>query len=349
MRRLVRFRIGLFAVAVAASVVPAIGMSQAASADTGGYPWAGATCQTSTQSYNGVAYCPNDNWVYNGGLYDTWGYNYRNCTSWVAWRLSTNNGYAMPRAIGDASAWGGYFSSHGVAVNSTPAVGAIAWESGGDHVAYVEAINGSNVTISEYNEHYYPGNTTEGDGLYETRTVSSGAFEYIHVKDLGGGGGGGGGGGAPPPPYNTNLLSNASFEDGNFTSWGTDPVNGGTVNTAAYNNPSRSTRGILVRRVKHLHWVGVDHPTSRGLPLSRGSPTHSRSGCVRRRGNPFRGRSPSGASVAPTKGRARPSPWDRPGPWFQRPSTSKARGIALSWLRSICSPPTPTTTSMERS
>ena len=33
-------------------------------------------------------------------------------------------------------------------------------------------------------------------------------------------------------------LSNASFEDGNFTSWGTDPVNGGTVNTAAYNNPS---------------------------------------------------------------------------------------------------------------
>ena len=225
-------------------MAPVIGIPQEANADTGGYPWAAATCQTSTQSYNGVAYCPNDNWVYNGGLYDTWGYNYRNCTSWVAWRLSTNNGYTMPRAIGDASAWGGYFSSHGVAVNSTPAVGAIAWESGGDHVAYVEAVSGSSVTISEYNEHYYPGNTTEGDGLYETRTVASSAFEYIHVKDLTGGGGGvGGGGGAPPPPYNTNLLSNASFEDGNFTSWGTDPVNGGTVNTAAYNNPSRSREG----------------------------------------------------------------------------------------------------------
>ena len=79
-----------------------------AAADTGGYPWASATCQDSPLTYNGVQYCPNDNWVYNGVLYDSWRYSYRNCTSWVAWRLSTNNGYTMPHAIGDASAWGGY-------------------------------------------------------------------------------------------------------------------------------------------------------------------------------------------------------------------------------------------------
>ena len=156
------------------------------STSTGGYPWASATCQTSPLTYNGVQYCRNDNWVYRGGLFDTWGYNYRNCTSWVAWRLATNNGYTMPHAIGDASAWGSYFTAHGHAPNRQPAPGAIAWEPGGDHVAYVESVSPdrSHVTISEYNEAYYPGQPTTGDGLYDTRTVPGGSFEYIHVKDL---------------------------------------------------------------------------------------------------------------------------------------------------------------------
>src|ERR1700730_1631002 len=120
------------------------------STSTGGYPWASATCQTSPLTYNGVQYCRNDNWVYRGGLFDTWGYNYRNCTSWVAWRLATNNGYTMPHAIGDASAWGSYFTAHGHAPNRQPAPGAIAWEPGGDHVAYVESVSPdrSHVTIS---------------------------------------------------------------------------------------------------------------------------------------------------------------------------------------------------------
>jgi len=181
----------MVAFAVVAPLGIVIGNASPAGAATGGYPWASATCQGTPLTYNGTQYCPNDNWVYNSGLFDSWGYNYRNCTSWVAWRLSTNNGYTMPRAIGDASAWGGYFSSHGVVVNHTPAIGAIAWESGGDHVAYVESVvsGGSQVTISEYNEAYYPGRPTAGDGLYDTRPVATSAFEYIHVKDLSGGGG----------------------------------------------------------------------------------------------------------------------------------------------------------------
>ena len=155
-------------------------------ASTGGYPWASATCQTPPLPHNGVQYCRNDNWAYKGGLYDTWGYNYRNCTSWVAWRLSTNNKYTMPHAIGDASAWGSYFAGHGHTPDHKPALGAIAWEPGGDHVAYVEGVSAdkSHVTISEYNEAYYPGQPTTGDGLYDTRTVPTGNFEYIHVKDL---------------------------------------------------------------------------------------------------------------------------------------------------------------------
>ena len=176
----------LFGVSSAALATAAHHAAVSAAASTGGYPWASATCQTTPLTYNGVQYCPNDNWVYNGGLFDSWGYNYRNCTSWVAWRLSTNNGYTMPHAIGDASAWGSYFTAHGHAPNNKPAPGAIAWKSGGDHVAYVESVsaNGSQVTISEYNEGFYPGQPTTGDGLYDTRTVPAGDFEYIHVKDL---------------------------------------------------------------------------------------------------------------------------------------------------------------------
>jgi len=178
--------VGLPGVAGAGSATVAAREAVPAAASTGGYPWASATCQTTPLTYNGVQYCPNDNWVYNGGLFDTWGYNYSNCTSWVAWRLSTNNGYTMPHAIGDASAWGSYFATHGHAPNNKPAPGAIAWESGGDHVAYVESVsaNGSKVTISEYNEGFYPGQPTTGDGLYDTRTVPTGNFEYIHVKDI---------------------------------------------------------------------------------------------------------------------------------------------------------------------
>jgi len=155
-------------------------------ANTGRYPWASATCQTTPLTYNGVQYCRNDDWLYKGGLYDTWGYSYRNCTSWVAWRLSINNKYTMPHAIGDASAWGNYFAGHGHTPNHKPALGAIAWKSGGDHVAYVEGVSAdkSHVTISEYNEAYYPNQPTTGDGLYDTRTVPTGNFEYIHVKDL---------------------------------------------------------------------------------------------------------------------------------------------------------------------
>jgi surface antigen len=158
-------------------------------ADDGGYPWSGAICQaTGTVGGDAEGFCANDNWTVNGALFDMWGYNYRNCTSYVAWRLS-QNGYTMPYAIGDARAWGGYFANHGVTVNSTPAVGAIAWESGGDHVAYVAAVGSGTVTVDEYNEHFQPGEPTWGNGDYDARTVATSAFQYIHVDDQTGGGG----------------------------------------------------------------------------------------------------------------------------------------------------------------
>jgi surface antigen len=171
----------------------------AATADTGGYPWASAPCEWGSA---GGATCTNPGhstdaydwyWDENGSggysgageLYDQWGYGYRNCTSYLAWKVS-QNAYGMPHGIGNANNWDDYFSSHGVTVNGTPAVGAIAQTDAGSfgHVAYVESFGGGNVTVSEYNH--------DTHGNYDTRTVSATTFRYIHVKDLAGG--------TPPPP-----------------------------------------------------------------------------------------------------------------------------------------------------
>jgi surface antigen len=196
-------------IVVAVSVLAAILFaleSPAARADTGGYTFAKATCQAAGQA---DGFCPGDNWLYQGKLNDQWGYGFRNCTSWVAWRLATHNGYQMPRAIGNASAWGKYFAAHGDVPNATPAVGAIAWEPHGNHVAYVEAVNGGNITISEYNEHYAPNQPTDGSGTYDTRPVSASTFLYIHVHDVSSSSTGSGSSGAQPGPASSPPLLSA--------------------------------------------------------------------------------------------------------------------------------------------
>ena len=116
-----------------------------------------------------------------------YGYNYRNCTDFVAWRLHSRNGFNLPGGIGDASAWGlwaqdanrGPGAPHAIyPVNMTPAVGAVAWFSSEGHVAWVESVNSNNtVTIEEYN---YPG----GSGAWNSRTIATNSANgYIHFKD----------------------------------------------------------------------------------------------------------------------------------------------------------------------
>lgn len=106
----------------------------------------------------------------------------------------------------------------GYAVNSTPAVGAIAWEQKAPwgHVAWVSAVSGSRVTIEEYN--YL------GTGVYSTRTVSASSFRYIHFKDLS----------SPttPPPTNPGPTGGS----GGSTSSGTQETTGGS--TATWSNYS---------------------------------------------------------------------------------------------------------------
>jgi surface antigen len=108
-------------------------------------------------------------------LVDSWGEYNRECTSFAAFRLSSRNGFTMP-FHDDASGWGADAVSRGYTVNMTPDPGSIAWWSSG-HVAWVESVSGSNVTVEEYNFNFTHN--------YSERTIAANSVSgYIHFKDL---------------------------------------------------------------------------------------------------------------------------------------------------------------------
>lgn len=126
-------------------------------------------------------------------VFDNWGEYNRECTSFVAWRLSSVNGFTMP-FHDNASGW--ITDAHGYTVDGNPAVGSVA--ASATHVAWVAAVSGGQVTIEDYNGSDSNHNGVIGDdGTYGTRTVSAGSYRYIHFKDLTGGGA------VPPPPTAT--------------------------------------------------------------------------------------------------------------------------------------------------
>ena len=115
-------------------------------------------------------------------MLDEWNFYNRECTSFVAWCLNSRNGipftnqYAGAARWGNAGDWGHVARSLGFAVDGSPAVGAVAWWSGG-HVGWVSAVNGSSVTTEEYN--------WNGDGAYHVRTQqASDITGFIHVRDI---------------------------------------------------------------------------------------------------------------------------------------------------------------------
>ncbi|CYY46176.1 surface antigen [Streptococcus suis] len=111
---------------------------------------------------------------------DPWRLYTRQCTSFVAFRLSTVNGFTLPPAYGDANVWGHRAKQEGYQVNMTPAVGAVAWWETPMHVAWVSAVNGDTVEIEEYN---YGVRYTYGRRVIPKNAVSG----YIHFKNLGAG------------------------------------------------------------------------------------------------------------------------------------------------------------------
>jgi surface antigen len=123
-------------------------------------------------------------------LVDPWQFYNRECTSWVAWRLNSENNvdfYNYWKGVhwGDASHWKAAAVAADVRVDDKPNRGAVAWWAAGSagssrgHVAWVQTVGDGAITIEEYNYLHR--------GAYDTRTISSSSSlwpsGFIHVKD----------------------------------------------------------------------------------------------------------------------------------------------------------------------
>jgi surface antigen len=112
------------------------------------------------------------------------------CTAY-AW---TRRPDAALRGLGNAVTWYARAAAKGIPVGSRPVVGAIAWWDGRvgggfGHVAYVEAVTASSVTVAEMN--------VAGWNRESRRTIALGGGSAPHGYIYGGSAGSGA---APPPP-----------------------------------------------------------------------------------------------------------------------------------------------------
>jgi surface antigen len=107
-------------------------------------------------------------------VFDDWGMYNRECVSFVAFRLATRNGFAMP-FHDNADRWGPRAQALGYTVDDTPAIGAVAWKASG-HVAWVRHVDGNTVFVEDYNVHL--------NGTYSEYSTPKSEWRYIHFADL---------------------------------------------------------------------------------------------------------------------------------------------------------------------
>jgi surface antigen len=128
--------------------------------------------------------CARGVWSIDGSIGDPWGFVWRNCTSFVSWRLHERNGLSgfgnhfRGQHWGNADRWDEIARRLGYRVDAVPAIGAVAQTDAGrvGHVAWVSAIGPGTVTLEEYN--------LAVPGGYGTRTVPVGDFRYLHLADI---------------------------------------------------------------------------------------------------------------------------------------------------------------------
>lgn len=162
-----------------------LGTATPVSAVTGGYPHWDMPCEHFP--YETTGKCGNYDWgpVRDGAQSTTFsprGYGYRNCTDYVAWKL-TSQGVAASdvRGLGNGGQW--YDRAPTDKRSLTPEAGSAAVKLPSStnpwgHVAYVESVNpDGTITVSEYNH--------AGTGAYGTRTASASALGFTRFVDFG--------------------------------------------------------------------------------------------------------------------------------------------------------------------
>lgn len=145
----------------------------------GGYPWGNAYC-VHTGQVGGPCY--NYDWYFNGGAWDSWGYGFRNCTSWVAYKLAMD-GKAGISYLGNANEWPSRAAARGFEVDyghGAKAGDAVVNPAGFyGHVMYVEAVlPDGRIVVSDYNrggDGYYRGPDSGNAGV-----VSQSGLVFIH-------------------------------------------------------------------------------------------------------------------------------------------------------------------------
>ncbi|MGZ6005267.1 MAG: CHAP domain-containing protein [Candidatus Saccharimonadales bacterium] len=153
-----------------------------------GYPYWKIPCEHSP--YNIVGYCANYDWgPYHTESYDHWteissrGYAYRNCTDYVAWKLSTL-GVNIPYNLGNATDW--YHNTPLKRRSPRAVAGGVAVMPGRyGHVAFIEKIKAVDpdnpmndvIAVSEYN--YF------GVGTGDVRVGGAGRLGFVAFIDFG--------------------------------------------------------------------------------------------------------------------------------------------------------------------
>ena len=166
-------------------------------ADTGGYPWWNAPCAWngdttgSCSGYDwgeqtcptGDGYCTAGNEIGTYYQDDQWGEGFRNCTSYVAWKLNQVFGANIVSDWHNGTDWNASALDAGYSDDTSPQVGDIAqWngttENPDGHVAYVYAVNSGVASYDEYN-YLKDGNFLS---TYTSASGSQGAPDhYIHI------------------------------------------------------------------------------------------------------------------------------------------------------------------------
>jgi len=168
-----------------------------ANAEVLGYPWSDATTLNQSTYDWGYSPCPSNDtgcklfkYTKNGVEYgesDPWGYYLRNCTSYVAWKLSSlgvSSSYLT--GLGNGGQWYDKAANKsGLTRGTSPMVGAAAVKPTSKtdqfgHVAYVESVNSNGtITVSEYNRDLH------GNGGTRTGTATAMGFtEFVYFGPL---------------------------------------------------------------------------------------------------------------------------------------------------------------------
>lgn len=191
-----RSKVALFVGVLFASVAVLGVQGQPTYAGTGGYPYPDKPCIWAPYIVHSTKanWCRNYDWgnrrndSSSSNVTSSYGYSYRNCTDYAAWRLHMLGvSSAQYKGLGNAKRWASPPSKKGLRVDATPTAQSVAVRTTGTygHVAFVEAIHpDGTIRVSQYNK--------RGDGNYSEQTgtpTALGFTRFVHFDDY-----------LPPPP-----------------------------------------------------------------------------------------------------------------------------------------------------